>query len=449
MKRYQLIGRRGTPFVKRRAPEYPTAHLYSLPTEILLRIFQYFSNDPQTLIILSSVCVKFSNIINKCFLYKSIEFKTPISFFRFANSHLSSEPSNKINFVQNVTFVNPQSQKSSKHKITIAGSYAVESESGLTSDLTYTDFIKALGTLCTRTYGLQTLQFSEISPEFAFPTEFKASSSNIFKRKIVKTKRRLPKLILKSQTGWSIPLRDTHLSLVCEYFDVIDELELVNFILDAPIYSSILIKRITFTSCSYASKKGNKSPCRAFKDVQTLQLSRITNSSELSLIDLVKIDNHKLNTLVLDLSSTLFYERGEFNFTKFNPFFKLLCSGEGGYARLKTLVLVNFDLFSYLQHDDVHIRDVDSWVEPPTNNFETFMAYISHVPELILQLKKTAIKVKTCKRCGFTEQYQDRQIEHLTRDEWKHFLKPLDLQENKFRIQSHNNEILYSVSKYV
>ena len=39
---------------------------------------------------------------------------------------------------------------------------------------------------------------------------------------------------------------------------------------------------------------------------------------------------------------------------------------------MDTLKLTNFELFDYLRHDDVH-KDVDSWIEPPTDNFETFM----------------------------------------------------------------------------
>ena len=68
------------------------------------------------------------------------------------------------------------------------------------------------------------------------PHGVKSGSSNIFKRKAPKTKnRRLGKLVMKTQSGWSIPLRNTHLSLIAEYFDVIDELCLVNFIIDNPI----------------------------------------------------------------------------------------------------------------------------------------------------------------------------------------------------------------------
>ena len=92
------------------------------------------------------------------------------------------------------------------------------------------------------------------------PMESKSGSSNIFKRKAPKTKnRRLGKLVMKTQSGWSIPLRNTHLSLIAEYFDVIDELCLVNFIIDNPItIKDLRINKIHFESCIYPFKKGPK-----------------------------------------------------------------------------------------------------------------------------------------------------------------------------------------------
>lgn len=54
---------------------------------------------------------------------------------------------------------------------------------------------------------------------------------------------------------------------------------------------------------------------------------------------------------------------------------------------MDTLKLTNFELFDYLRHDDVH-KDVDSWIEPPTDNFETFMEYTSQIAHLIIVLRK-------------------------------------------------------------
>ena len=111
----------------------------------------------------------------------------------------------------------------------------MESKVRAMDQLNYTEFILSLSNLFTHAFGLQCVIFSEISRRLV-PMESKSGSSNIFKRKAPKTKnRRLGKLVMKTQSGWSIPLRNTHLSLIAEYFDVIDELCLVNFIIDNPI----------------------------------------------------------------------------------------------------------------------------------------------------------------------------------------------------------------------
>ncbi|KAI5965661.1 uncharacterized protein KGF55_001023 [Candida pseudojiufengensis] len=446
MRKYQLIGRKGgRSFTKKKQIQYDLLHLHSLPLEILLRIFNNLQEDFNSLLSLALTCHKFYILICKNLLYKSIEFKTPGKFLKFSNQHLNQEVSNKINYIETINFINPQIPKSSKHKITIAGSYAVESNDQTVNTLSYSGFISSLKSLFTQAYGLRCLEFSEIAPEFAFPIDSKSSGS-IWRRKVFSAKRTLPKLVLKSQSGWSIPLRNIHLSLICEYFDEIKELHLVNFIIDQPIDLNIKIDYVLFESCSYSTKK-SKVPCTIFKDTTSLKLKNVTNVAQLSLIDLVKMNN-KLNKLTLNLKSPVFYTNGEFNFTKYNPFFKLLGSQEGGYSTITTLVLKEFDLFDYLQHDDVHSQDVDSWVEPPTNNFETFITYISHIPNLTLILKKTPIKVKTCVKCGFKEQDLDKKIESLTNEEWEIFLKPLEFQkDNNLKILNHDLNCLYSVSK--
>ncbi|CAK9441080.1 uncharacterized protein LODBEIA_P49490 [Lodderomyces beijingensis] len=447
MRNYQLIGRKGRPAGRRKTVEYPNAHLHSLPTEILTRIVEIVADDTRNLLALALTCHRFHGIICKNFLYNSAEFKSPSGFFRFTGQHLSHDTSNKINYLQTVRFVNPQVPDSSKYKTKIAGSYAVESNTRLTDSLSYSEFIKSLGTLFAHSYGLQCLEFTEIAPEFAFPGELKARHASIFKKKITKTKRRLNKLVLKSQTGWSIPLRDVHLSLVCKYFDVINELVLVNFIITNPINLDIAINKVTFDSCSYSSTSSRPSSS-AFKDVAALELLRMPSSKELSLIDLVKLDAQKLNTLTIDLSSSMFYTGKEFNFTRYNPFFRLLCSREGGYARLSTLVLTDFGLFTYLQHEDVHSQNRDSWIEPPTNNFETFIKYVSNMANLVIVLKRTPVKIQTCKNCGFKEQSRDKAIETLTSQEWEHFLSPLEFHNNSLRIESYKGIPLYTVSKH-
>ncbi|KAG5418802.1 hypothetical protein I9W82_003520 [Candida metapsilosis] len=414
--------------------------------EILLRIFGSLHDGGHSLLPMARTCRNFYQIICKYFIYRDIKFKTSSEFFKFANQHLIGEISNKINYLEHVTFVNPQIKKSSNQSINIAGSYAVESNSRTKDTLSYAEFISNLKSLFSHAYGLKSVQFVEIAPEFAFPLELKQKgSTSLFKRKAPKRKRCLDKLVLRPQSGWSIPLKDIHLSLFCEYFESIAELHLIDFIIDQPINVDIKVEKLVLQTCSYSVKK-IKSPSPLFKDVSVLGLQGLSSSMQLSLIDLVKLNN-KLNTLILDLNSSVFYSNGEFNFTKFNPFFKLLCCGGGNYANLKTLVLKNFDLFNYLKHDDLH-EEVDSWIEPPTNNFETFMKYVSFVPSLIIVLKKTPVRVNTCKKCGFKKQQSDKLIETLTSQEWEIFLKQLEIQDNKLKIQSHNSVDLYTVSKY-
>lgn len=449
MLKYQLIGKKGRFFSKKKVHEYPLVHLHSLPLEILLEIF-CLVDDYQTLRSVALCCKKFNHIVNKHLLYNLIVFKNPKKFYQFATIHLLADISNKINFLNTIEFINPQIKDSENTKLNIAGSYAVESKVRAMDQLNYTEFILSLSNLFTHAFGLQCVIFSEISPSFGFPMESKSGSSNIFKRKAPKTKnRRLGKLVMKTQSGWSIPLRNTHLSLIAEYFDVIDELCLVNFIIDNPItIKDLRINKIHFESCIYPFKKGPKRENLIFTNVSELELSKIANSTELSLIDLIKVKNEALHYLTLDIGSNVFYTNQEFKFGKYNPFFQLLCSGVGGYSRLDTLKLTNFELFDYLRHDDVH-KDVDSWIEPPTDNFETFMEYTSQIPHLVIVLRKFPPRVKTCLKCGFKEQQLDKNIESLTYDEWKIFLKPLELNPgNTLQIFRHDYRLLYTKSKY-
>ncbi|EGW30676.1 uncharacterized protein SPAPADRAFT_62547 [Spathaspora passalidarum NRRL Y-27907] len=276
------------------------------------------------------------------------------------------------------------------------------------------------------------------------------------KKTIPRAKRCLEKFVLRTQSGWSIPFKQGHLSLVCEYFDVIKELHLVNFIIDdmKPInIDGVQIQKLIIESCIYTNsfKKSRKpQPNSIFNNVTTLELKSIMHDNGLSLIDLVRLNNTSLNHLIMDTSSSMFYTNTpsgntEFNFTRFNPFFNLLCSG---YGKLTTLTLTNFGLFDYFIHDVVH-EDSDSWVEPPTNNFETFMKYVSQINRLVIVLRKTPSMVKTCIKCGFTEQQSDKNIDSLTPGEWKVFLKPLELNsDNSLKIFNYRNKLLYSSSKY-
>ena len=88
MKKYQLIGRKKVFTKSKTSVSYPTAHLCSLPVEILLEIFNCFENDLKTLLKLSLVCNKFHLIINKNFLYNNIIITTPRRFSKFSQTHL-------------------------------------------------------------------------------------------------------------------------------------------------------------------------------------------------------------------------------------------------------------------------------------------------------------------------------------------------------------------------
>lgn len=450
MLKYQLIGRKGRFFPKKKAVEYPLIHLHSLPLEILLQIFYHFKDDRQTLLNISLICKKFNNIVNKYILYLLIVFKNPKKFYQFASLHLLHDVSNKINYLHNIEFINPQIKESANTKLKIAGTYNVESKIRSIDQLNYSEFILSLSNLFINGFALQSVMFTEISPDFGFPLEYKPTSGNIFKRKIVKSKNRsLQKLVLKTQSGWSIPFKNCHLSLIEEHFEVVEELHLVNFIIDNPItLKNLRVNKIVFDSCLYSFKKGVKKEIVMFNNVQEIELKKITNSTELSLIDLVKLNNKNFHHLTIDIGSMIFYNNQEFLFSRYNPFFELLCSGIGGYAKLDTLTLTDFDLFDYLRHEVVH-QDVDSWVEPPTDNFETFMEYISQISTLEIVLKKSSVKVKTCLNCGFKEQRLDRNVESLTYDEWKIFLKPLNINnKNTMRILSYDHKLLYKNSVY-
>ena len=450
MLKYQLIGRKGKFFSKQKAVEYPLIHLHSLPLEILLQIFEHFKHDRQSLLNISYTCKKFNNIINKYILYPLIIFRTPKKFYQFACLHLLNDVSNKINYVHNIEFINPVVRESANTKLKIAGTYNVESKIRSLDQLNYSEFILSLSNLFINGFALQSVIFTEISPDFGFPLEFKPTTGNIFKRKIVKSKNRsLKKLVLKAQSGWAIPIKNCHLTLIEEHFEVVEELYLVNFIIDHPItLKNLRINKIVFDSCLYSFKKGTKKEIVIFNNVQEVELKKIINSTELSLIDLVKVNNKYFHHLTIDVGSIIFYNNLEFLFGRYNPFFKLLCAGVGGYAKLDTLTLKDFDLFDYLRHEKIH-QDVDSWVEPPSDNFETFMEYISQIATLEIVLKKSSLKVKTCLNCGFKEQHLDRNIESLTYNEWRIFLKPLNINnKNTIKILRYDYTLLYKSSAY-
>ncbi|KAK6456656.1 uncharacterized protein RJT20DRAFT_33449 [Scheffersomyces xylosifermentans] len=474
MKKYQLIGRKNI-FVRQRPTKevasYPLLHICSLPLEIILFIFAQFDSSPTSsdhlnLIHLSMTCKKFNAIANRHFIYHHIAFKTPETFYKFSEVHLAPHgDSNKINYTKLLEFSNPPIRDSSNLKIRIAGQYKIESFSSTSDRHTYNDFVAFLTQMLNQSYGLSVLSFTEISPDFEFPVEasngnnattngsMSSFSSMWSKKKSQRSNRRtLKKLILKAQSGWSIPFKFSNISLILSCFDVIEELELVNFIIDdyklltasIPTYDTS-INTLILNSCIYSGTFKKKQPHRKltssplFDSVTSLMLSNINSGNDLSVIDFLKV-NGKMTTLGLDMNSPSFYTskvsstvvspKKTFNFSKYNGFFKLVCSRQGSYSNLHELVLTNFNLVECFDHDARHAAetsDVDSWIEPSTDTFESFLTFIGNIENLSIILSKstTSSRFKTCVKCGLTTTSSDINIGALTASNWSVLLKPL------------------------
>lgn len=455
MLKYQLMGRKKV--VKPRLhTKYPLLHLHSLPYEILLQIFGYV-DDLTGLLSLVLTCSKFNNIISKTFLYRTIQFQSTSQFLRFALAHLPlktsrrfglNEPSAAINYIRSVHFVNPPTNDSAATLTLIAGTYTVDS---ILNDgvLQYNNFITHLKSLLNEAYGLKEVKISEISPQFEFPPEFLVPPSSLkLKFKTSKPTRSLERLVLTAQSGWNFPFKVSHISLFLYVFDEISELKLNNFVIsESRLLSDTLSKPFTvgclvLHGCIYADskKKEKRVSTDIFGRTTSLLLEDIQSGSDLSLIDCIKL-NDKLFRLSLDISSKIFYwvdpedKTKKFNFARFNNFFKLVCSGQGGYCNLKELVLTNFDLFhSYThQHDklDAIQEEEDSWVEPPTNTFEVFLDNLSRVPFLTIVVKDAPKVMHTCVNCGFkVEEEETKSIGSLLPHEWAIILAPLFNNDN-------------------
>ncbi|KAM9887857.1 hypothetical protein OXX79_013324 [Metschnikowia pulcherrima] len=173
-----------------------------------------------------------------------------------------------------------------------------------------------------------------------------------------------------------------------------------------------------------------------FADTSSLEMTLMQHGADLSLIDLVKA-NEKLSRLSIDLSSAIFYyvdpigNTSKFNFAKYNNFFKLVCSGEGGYAKLKEIVLTNFDLFHTFSHEhekhglDTIQEEETGWPVPSTNTFEDFLQNLSAIPSLKIVVKEAPKVMHTCKNCGFTIKEDTKKISSLRPDEWCLILRPI------------------------
>lgn len=470
MRRYQLMGSKKV--LKTRKPDvnYPMFHICSLPYEILLQIFYHVKDSIQTLLNLSMTCAKFNSIINKNFLYKALTFKSGAQFEKFSQHHLPSlkssltkklktnESSSKINYIESVHIINPPSRDTT-FKTSIAGSYDVESVEVSGSEVSYTHFVSSLQTLLAETYGLKTLKFSEISPLFSLPEEIDTNESSYFHiLKKTKAKKTLERLILQGQSGWNIAFKPSLILSFINVFDTIGDLTLNNFVindsklLSASVPKCISIQRLSLNSCIYPEQTFNRtSPNKKklcsplFANTTTLQLQNIQTKQDLSLIDFVKL-NGKLQTLILDIDSKIFYDHNmetndkSFNFTTYNNFFKLVCSGQGSYSSLKELVLMNFDLFDcdgHMHHvrENTEEEEGDDWIETSTDRFQKLQSYLSQIYNLKIILKEKKNMVHTCVKCGIRFQLEAdidplkdsgaRTIVSLRDTEWSILLKPL------------------------
>lgn len=407
MKRYQLIGRKTA--LKRKTKEYPKNHLHSLPYEILLKVFSHFENDARQLTKLALVCTKFSHIINKNFLYKSVRFVTPEQFLKFSSVHITSkrfgaiDTTPQINLIQVIRIPNPPCKPSNNFETKIAGSYSVEAGQLDKQLQKFNNFVKNFKTLLDNDYSLKTVEFSQISHRFQLDS---------YKSQISNKSRTLDKLVLKAETGWSILFRANSLNTIMETFGIINNLELHNFIIDESKLISEkltrypLIHSLTLIECSYSSRPSKRELCGLFAKTTHLSVLSMLKSMDLSFIDMIKYNN-RLEYLCLDLSSSFFYTKdtNDFNYRAFNPFFKLVCSRLGNYGSLNTLVLENFDLIHELNHDKSTLNralaSIDEMAEAATERIQglkDLFVLLSSMPFVVFKQP-----TKVCKKCGFTK----------------------------------------------
>lgn len=482
MKKYQLMGRRKVASPKS-SPKYPLLHLHSLPYEILLAIFSQLPLE--TLLQLSLLCAKFHQIVSKNFVYQDVFFKLTSQFLRFAGAHLSlraslarrfglNEPSSMINYIRKVHFKNPPTNDIKATLTNIAGSYSVENVSRSTSK--YDAWVTSFKCLLNEAYGLKEVTISEISPQFGFPPEFMVASTLLLTLKLTLRRqvpsRSLEKLTLTAQLGWTIPFKLCQMLLFAYAFDHISELQLNKFVINvAKLLSDswekkLVVDSLVASACIYSdAKKAVKRRCiNILAYTHLLLLLDIHNAADLSLIDFVKL-NGRLLRLVIDISSKVFFTSENanktFNFAKFNNFFKLVCSGQGGYSDLREIVLVNFDLFHDFSHqhnkapldvirEDSELASLeevleDDWVEPSRNTFEYFLRYLLQMPNLTIVIKERPKVMHTCVKCGFTLEEATKKISTLAPHEWAIILAPVLCQTKcTVNIYDHTWTALYS-----
>lgn len=450
------MGRRATIKAPRRNGNYPPLHILSLPIEIILGIIGYLRDDITSLLQLALTCSRFNSVILKMFLYELVQFKSVPRFIKFAHAHLPqrasplrfvlSEPSSRINFIRSVHFVNPPMYDDLNPVTTIAGSYSVFAlDPGIDQ---YKGFVRNLQLLLSEAYGLKELKISEILPQFKFSSEFLETPITQAIKLRFKSRppaRTLEKLCLSAQSGWSIPFRVDHVSLFVQFFGEIGTLELQNFVInDAKLINTssppLNVEQLLLTACTYSKQLCKKTCLDTFGNTSFLGLESIQHMNDLCLIDAIKA-NGKLARLSIDISSSIFYQvdpadnSWKFQFSKYNNFFKLLCSGKGNYGNLKQLVLTHFDLFHTMSHQHNSGLDTiqeeeeeEAQVVPPEedlNTFEYFMSHLSQIPVLTIVMKKEPMVIHTCRNCGFTVTESSKRISSLREDEWSRILQPL------------------------
>lgn len=445
MKKYQLIGRR-KPSNKIRTPEYSRIHIHSLPLEILIGIFNHLSDDVHQLVNLSYVCQKFKSIINKYYLYREIKFHSISSFAKFTDRHLPNrlfgmyDTSANISLIQSVEFNDPPIKESDHLKTKIAGSYDVESIKKSRHENNFNGFTNGLSLLLQEDFNLKSVTITEISPHFQFD-DVKPSLLNRGKRNL---NRQLDNLVLKTQSGWSIPFKLNHISLILDPFSTINVLELHDFIIDESKLSGLVLSKditlnhLVLDSCSFTNRKSsNRQLCPLFRTTSSLSLLNINHSNDLSVIDFIKL-NKNLGKLTIDLGSNIFYEENFFNFKSFNPFFKLICSKTGGYSKLNHLCLINFDLFS----NYTHLHESSD-----TSHLSSLLQILSSINTVEIFIKDIPNTVYACKKCGSMKTEQSSNLKNLTKKDWYLLLDPLISETNTIKIKTQTGTSLFQKSE--
>lgn len=433
-----------------------------------MHIFDILAGDLQNILSLALVCRKFNNIVCKNFLYNALHFHSPFQFLRFAQAHLgqkaslslrSSGPSPRINYIRLISFVNPPSNDVASKLTLIAGTYDFDL---LREDSSvHQSFVAELRNLLSEAYGLKEIRMTELAPQFGFPPPDNSSAFSSIKHhfRSPKPTRSLTKLVLSAQSGWNIPFKLCHILLFLEVFDQIGELKLNNFILnEAKLVSESLPKQVTvnclvLTACMYTQTRrlGQRHECASlFVKTSSLLLEKIRNTADLSLIDFIKVNDH-LRRLSIDVSSPIFYVSDptdfspKFDFTRFNNFFELVCSGQKGYSGLKELVLTSFDLFSSYSHEheknnlacieeedeeeeeeEEKVEEViDPWTRKSKNTFDNFLESLSKVQFLTIVVKEAPKVMHTCKNCGFRVEEESKTVSSLLPYEWAIILAPI------------------------